>query len=250
MKTALYDLKLIDCPTTYDYFVWLTQIRVMGYEHVVYDTTEFRHIKHPGGLAEAKARFENFIWPSTQFAGMGRSLGNQADRVGNCSIPDLIKLNADSGRDIPRLKSILPPAKVKYTVTLRQMAFKPGRNSNLEVWKAFARWIGAHVIEDHFVQPISMAERMSLYAGAEMNFGIMGGPMALLLWTPYAFRTVCPPSSPYLTRSMGSHGMHVGKQWPFQLSNQKLVWEEQTLDNLMRMFEECDDARGVNSIRR
>lgn len=237
MKAALYDLKLIDCPTTYDYFVWLTQIRAMGYDHVVYDTSEFRHIKHPGGLAEAKARFENFIWPSTKFAGLSCSLGNQGDRVGNCSIPDLIKL-VPSG-DIPRLKSIKPPANVKYTVTLRQMAFKPGRNSNLDVWKAFARWIGAHLIEDHFVQPISMAERMSLYAGAEMNFGIMGGPMALLLWTPYAFRTVCPPSSPYLTRSMGSHGMHVGKQWPFQLPNQKLVWEEQTLDNLMRMFEEC-----------
>lgn len=239
MKAALYDLRLRECPTTYDYFVWLMQIQLMGYTHVNYKTDYIRAKKHGGDVVQARQRFDNFIWPSTLFAkGMTRAFGSSGDRVGNCMIPDLIKLL--DVRSLPRLESIQEPANVKYTVTLRQMEYKPERNSDLEVWRKFAAEIGAHVIEDHFVKPITMQERMAFYAGANMNFGVMGGPMALLLWTPYPLSVWCDPAVEALTKSMNGHGMNVGGQWPFQLNSQRLVWKEPTLENLLAHFERIE----------
>lgn len=237
IKAALYDLRLRGCPTTYDYFVWLVQVKMMGYDSVCFATEQPRGKKHPGKATEALARFENFIWPSPPLIGMKRFRSSSGERIGSCLIPDTIRMMNDIGRtDIPRLKSGNPLA-VTYTVTLRSMAYKPERNSDEDVWRRFAQKIGAFVIEDHFVKPISLEDRLSILAGAKMNFGVMGGPMALLLWTPYPMSAWCDPGIDVLMRSMRGHDMDVGGQWPFQLPHQRLVWKQPALDNLMREFE-------------
>jgi hypothetical protein len=231
---ALYDLADRDrrCPVTFDSYVWFTLIKMLGYDHVVFSNTDrIRTKKYPGGEEEARKRFETIVWPGPQFYGMGRSLGTDGDRVGTCNIRDLI----NEGYDIsgPRLQSIRPSGiSAPYTVTLRQMSKKPERNSE-DVWREFAARINAYVIEDWFVQHIALEDRVAVYAGSKMNYGVMGGPMAMLLWSPYPLSAWCDPGIESLTKSMDGHGMKPDGQWPFQLPNQRLVWKKPTLDALL-----------------
>ena len=71
-------------------------------------------------------------------------------------------------------------------------------------------------------------DRMALYAGAEMNFGVTNGPMGMLYLTDYPYTVFdC------LTNAKGfaSHGIAVGGQIPWANDNQRLVWDKQdTLD--------------------
>lgn len=235
MKRALYDLKRRECLNTFDYYAWQTYVQAIGYEHITFDTSIYRLKKYPGGLPEAQERFNSILWPGPVLAGMGRSLGANAERVGTCQIQQIIGLGL--GSKIPRLRSVLEPKQVEYTVTLRSMRNKPERNSDVGVWEEFARRIGAYLIDDYFNCRIPIEVRMALYAGARMNFGVMGGPMALLLWTTFPASIWCDPDCQPLLSSMRGHGMDVGGQWDFQLPHQRLVWQKPTLDSLMREFD-------------
>ena len=151
--------------------------------------------------------------------------GSRGACLGSYQMSDLAKL-----RDWERLKTVLPPRQVRYTVTLRNYTHRPYRNSDEALWREFAERIGALVIEDFFDQPISLHERVALYAGAEMNFGVTNGPMWLLFLTPYPVTMFdCNATAPLWAQ----HGIEPGTQLPWALPGQRLVWEHPTIDDLM-----------------
>jgi hypothetical protein len=91
------------------------------------------------------------------------------------------------------------------------------------------------VIEDWSVKPISLDERLSLYAGAQMNFGVVNGPMGLLYYTPYPMMMFDCSSC---HEAWEKHGIFPGEQLPWLMKGQSLVWEKQGLDVLRRKFKE------------
>lgn len=226
--SALYDMSYRI--STYDFFVWLVHVRELGANEIIISTENLRSKKWP--IAETLQRLENYILPGPALAGLPCGLGRQGKDVGSYSMAALAML---AGRSFRRLKSVLPPRNERFTVTMRQTFHNTQKNSDDQIWRTFAREIGARVIEDHSIEPIGLHERMALYAGAEMNFGVPNGPMALLTLSDYPMTMMCDPAT--TAKGFAGHGIAVGEQIPYALRHQRLVWEKASMDNLMREFE-------------
>lgn len=138
-----------------------------------------------------------------------------------------------AGNKFERLKA-KSVGSVKYTVTLRHSIKSPYRDSNRQLWLNFAKQIGAWVIEDWYDVPISLHDRMALYAGARMNFGVWSGPMFLLTLTSYpCIITNWGVDEP--VKIMKS-GITVGRSPPWLASNQRTLWAHATPNNLREAF--------------
>lgn len=222
--SALYDLG--HRITTYDFFTWLLIVHAMGASEVVFKVDRFNDRKW--SQEEARQRFENYIRPGPDLAGIPSRIGDSGEDVGSHMTQDLIQ------NPFQRLKSVFSPGDARYTVTLRRCYHNKYKNSDEKVWRKFAANIDARIICDYDEKPIGLFERMALYAGAEMNFGVTNGPMGLCTLTPYPVSIYCDPKT--TAAGYASHGIQVGEQLPFALANQRLIWERPTVDSLMRDF--------------
>jgi hypothetical protein len=229
---ALYDME--HRISTYDYFTWLVHVKMLGATEIVFKTEPMGRRKWPE--AEARKRFENYIKPGPALLDLPSRIGRDGNgKIGSYQLYDLA---ADLERlrcELPRLRSVLPPADVKYTVTIRETFHNPHKNSDRDLWLRFGERIGARIIEDHARAPIGLYERISLYAGAKMNFGVPNGPMGMLYFSDYPFRIFCDPVTS--KKSFGGHRIEIGDQVPWLRPNQRLVWEQATMDGLMREFD-------------
>ncbi len=118
-------------------------------------------------------------------------------------------------------------------MTLRNYERNQQRNSNEAAWRQFAAEIGAKVIEDWYVEPISVNERMSLYAGAEMNWHVANGPAALCYFSEAPFTCFMKNvDADYHAR----HGFPVGSRLPWLNENQHFVWKDDSYANIADQF--------------
>src|SRR5215813_14447557 len=228
---ALYDLSVQ--PSTYDFFNWLAHVKLLGATRVHFKTEPMRATKW--NREEAFRRFENYIRPGPELAFLPHRIAYDGERIGSIQLHDLTADLDRLQRPLSRLKTVWPPRAVKYTVTIRETFHNPHKNSDRDLWLAFAERIGAHVIEDTSRKPISLYERVALCAGAKMNFGVTNGPMGLLYYTEYPFVNFADPVA--TRKSFGGHKISPGDQVPWFLPTQRFVWEKPTMDNLMREFD-------------
>lgn len=210
----------------FDFFPWLAMQRAGGAERVCFDTRNPRTNKFT--LAEVGRRYESILKPGPALLGMDSFEGAEGEQYGPYLQDDLIRLVRE-GLQIPRLKSVLPPGKEKYTVTLRNTRRWPNRNSNEQAWRTFAAEIGALVIEDYDVKPIHLHERMALYAGAELNFFDTNGPVMLCFMSEY-------PAMGFDVQNSPPVEIEFGGRYPFMLDQHHQIWEPSTLANLHKHF--------------
>lgn len=222
--SALYDLS--HRITSYDFFTWMLVVQAMGASEIVFKVDQFNDRKWSQG--EARQRFENYIRPGPDLAGLPSRLGSDGEDIGSHMVQDLMQ------RPFHRLRSVFAPASHRYTVTLRRCWHNKAKNSDEKVWLEFADKIGAYVIPDFDAKPMGLFERMSLYAGAEMNFGVPNGPTALCSMSPYPITIFCDPAT--AIKGFAAHGIAEGEQYPYALPGQTLVWEKPTVESLMRKF--------------
>lgn len=225
--TAIYDLSQREA--SFDFFTWMTHVRLLGANEIVFNSSAF--IQGGWTEEERKERFRTIVEPGPALAGLPCREGTDGEHVGSHRLGEVAAFNRP---DFDRLRSILPPRKHRFTVTLRNTKHKKFRNSDHQVWRAFAAKIGAHVIPDYLDKPITLYERMAVYAGAEMNFGVTNGPLAVLFFSAYPFQMWDCNRHP---ESWERHGIPVGSQLPWSMKGQSLVWETPTVDGLMRSFE-------------
>jgi hypothetical protein len=221
---ARYDFST--ATASFDFFTWLVHVQRLGADEIVFDTRRFRTTKWDA--AEARRRYETIIKPGMALAGMSWREGTDGRAVGTHHLGDLARLGG-----FRRLRSVKPPLAVRYTVTLRRNAHNPHRNSKESIWREFAAEIDALVIDDYAVRPIDLLDRVALYAGAEMNFGVTNGPLALLFLTDYPYMMFDCISNP---KGFAGHGIALRGQVPWAGPDQLLVWEKQKLKFLRRAF--------------
>lgn len=224
---ARYDLKHRNA--SFDFFTWVTHVRLLGATGIVFGVKEVKSGKWDE--AEIRRRYESIIKPGADLAGIAWREGDDGIEIGTHKLQGILELKR---WDFPRIESKLPPADAKYTVTIRNTGLKTFRNSDEKVWREFARRIGARVIEDWSVKPISLFDRVALYAGARMNFGVVNGPMGLLYFTPYPMMMWDCDCCEFAWKK---HGIRKGEQVPWMLPGQSLVWQKPTLKLLMSAFE-------------
>lgn len=220
---ALWQLNSRAGPATFDFSTWLSIVKKLGAKRIVIDDKYVRTDKFPENVV--RKRIETIIIPMTVMAGLPWHRGNHGIAVGSYTMSELAKLG-----EFDRLKTVLPPKQVNYTVTLRNCKHRSYRNSDERLWRDFADKIGARVIPDFVDESIDLHERVALYAGAKMNFGVTNGPVWMLFLTPYPVTMFdCSATAPLWQQ----HGIKPGSQLPWALPNQKLIWEKPTIDDLM-----------------
>lgn len=224
---ALYDLN--QRIAGFDFYPWLVMQAAHGATEIVFDTRMPKLDKWP--LETVMRRFESILWPGPALLGLPCSIGTQGKQLAPYHQKDLVRL-VNEGMEVPRLKSVLPPGKERYTVTLRRTQRSPGRNSREEDWRSFASEIGARIIEDYDVEPIHLHERMALYAGAEMNFFVTNGPVMLCFLSEYPAMGFDVQASP-----MVNLGVPFGEPYPFLLPQHRQIYEADTLENIRKHFE-------------
>lgn len=223
---AKYDLSKYPC--NFNFVEWLVTATTLGATEVCIDN---RRIKTKFSHLDNQTRIDNILVPACALAGVKVSFGSNGADVCGYHMDTVLQAYYEHG-GIKKLKSVLPHGTVKYTVTLRNYDRYPQRNSNEAAWRRFAADIGALVIEDWYAKPIGLHERMALYCGAKMNFHVANGPAALCYFSDAPFIGVWHNvDEAYHQR----HSFPIGSQLPWLNSNQKIIWQNDTYDNLCRI---------------
>jgi hypothetical protein len=218
---------------SFEFFNWLVMIKAEGAEKIIFDTARPKTLKF--SEESVMRRFYSIVEPGPALAGLPWRHGDEIGKL-DATASQLLPW-WQSGRRFERLRSPLTPIKCDFTITIRDNldgAFE--RNSNREAWIRFADEIGAVLIEDWFVKPIDLHERMALYAGAKMNFGVCNGPIHLLSLTEYPVTMVVNNKKARISQT--KWGMQANTKYPWMLDNQFMIWIEDTPENLRRMFHE------------
>jgi hypothetical protein len=232
---ARFDLALNTA--SFDFFTWLVLAAAKGATEVVFGIEKIKKGRWPEDVI--RKRFHSIMEPGPALLGMPYWIGAGGIRPHGPSLIELVNWTKD-GKSFPRLRSVLPPRDVEYTVTLRRNSYNPHRNSNEEAWRTFAKDIGALLIEDYDVKPIHLHERMALYAGAKMNFGVVTGPLHLCLLADYPVMLFsCNKEAEAYRLS----GIEPGTNYPWAGRDQIAVWESDDLPAIRRNFEVWNGRR-------
>ena len=211
----------------FDYFGWQAQVVQAGATEIVFDTR---------GVADLR-RFHSIIQPGPNLIGLPSSVGTDGEVMASSRFRYLAEF-ARGCTTFKRLRSLLPPASWTYTVTLREQTTKtPERNSNLQAWTTFAAEIGALLIRDFDRERISLYQRMSIYAGARMNFFVASGPNVLCALSEYpcvGFGWGWNWGNGFLEKA----GIRYQDNMPWcdVARNQFTVWENDDLDVIREWF--------------
>jgi hypothetical protein len=230
---ATYSLS--KCLASFEFFNWLVMVQADGADEICLDI-EKPKLKN-FNLDDVMRRFHSIIEPGPRLAGLphrccyGR-VNSPIDAVASQLLPWYM-----SGRRFQRLMSVKPPVICDYTVTIRDNdAGAHSRDSNRFVWQQFAEEIGAVLIDDYYRKEIHLHDRMALYAGARMNFGVCNGPIHLLSLTPYPVAMFVNGQS--ARNSQTRWGMWPDKKYPWMLENQTMIWKDDSnLDVMLRTFD-------------
>jgi len=229
---ARYDLSRRN--VSFDFYAWQTHAWILGAREIVFDVSR-GFGRHDEPEARLRQRYETVVRPGPSLLGLPWREGT--DGV-DCAATHKYYGIMDTGVvDFPRLRSTLPPRDVRYTVTLRNAKKHPHRNSNRRLWVEFARVVGARVIEDYDDRSISLEERMALYAGARMNFGVSNGPMGLLLLSSYPVVVWGCENAEF---AWSKHGVPRGGQPLWLLPEQSLRWRTPKLSDLTEFVEKFE----------
>lgn len=236
---ARYDLR--ESINSHDYYHWLAAAAALGATEIVLDISRgFRASKWPPD--QSWERYRTIVKPGAALLGLPCREGIDGERIADYKLQYLVRFaRKEKNPPLPRFHSPLPPRPVaRYTVTLReQPVVHLHRNSNIEAWTRFANEIGAMIIRDYVVDPIPLHQRMAIYAGAEMNFGVDNGPMSILTMSPYPVMAFAyGRNAKYLHKC----GLEYGDRFPWCLPNQMMHWEDDDYDNLMARFEQWKDS--------
>lgn len=226
---------------SFDYYGWQAMEAACGATEIVFDTR----------MLKDRRRFLTIIQPGPAMLGLTSRIGTDGEGHFSSRLRELAPFMR-YGRPFPRLHSVKPPGTARYTVTMRQQAYKPERNSDEKVWRTFADEIGAVVIEDYDVAEMHVHDRMALYAGARMNFGVVSGPLVMCQLSKY-------PSATFGLNWCWGNGFYekagivYGEAMPWLGPNQYSVWEQPTLDLLRRWFDDwssnANDGNHCSDVR-
>ena len=227
----------------------------------------FRKDNLPVDIAGRRQLFENVMRPMLPLLGAVEDPtaynGHRSDSYVMRPISDMFR----AGRPVPRFKPL--PEHVEevqrwldgrrpITITLREATHWLARNSNIDAWHKFAqrrRREGETILfirdtanadkEDFLGFPaypkaaLDIGIRCALYEQAEVNLFVCNGPLALQLFgtRPYlAFKPLSPGWGVDINFWRNHVGMERGDDFPWALKGQRLIWADDTLDEIEKAW--------------
>lgn len=226
---AVYDLSRY--PANFNFFEFLVAATTEGATHVIFDKTKGIRRKYP--QAETEKRIASIIEPGAALGGCTYEWGTGEGIDPGYHPAAIFKAYQRHGK-IAKLRSVSAATGAhEVTVTLRRSDRCRQRNSSQD-WERFAARVGAFVIDEYDAQPIHLHERMAIYSAAKMNFFTANGPGIL-----------CHCSdNPYILFQKGidktyynRHGWQEDTQLPWAVGYQKMVWKDDTFDNIIKEYD-------------
>ena len=142
------------------------------------------------------------------------------------------------------------------TITLRQAPYWPDRNSDMAAWRAAGERLRDLGIEPVYIPDASgelwpgmngywpaaydLDLRMALYERAEVNLGVMNGPMALCFLSEAKYLVWKPVTKEYGASMYTRFGINPGDQYG---PNGRIFWEDDTRANVERGIDEFFGVR-------
>lgn len=235
-------------PVTWDFGAFLPSVKTLGADHVHFQYSGHISLSKFGGQENpreiAEGRFEHVLKPLALLADCTYDVGPEEIeglRAG-WSLGDLSRTFQKEGW-IWKYRPKKDPGKRNYvTVTLRNSFRHINKNSNRPVWDRVMNEIGKEkevvLLDECEGKPIPVEERMNLYGHADMNLGTTNGPMILLYASecPYLVFRIIPPNDEIWRQHHWDTGFPVGSQLPFRTKRQKIVWELDDYEIIMKHY--------------
>ena len=193
------------------------------------------------------------------FAGSRECLQNAGPDMPH--IPSLRATN-ENLRNIDRWAASHSGGRRIVTITLRNYAYMPARNSRMQAWTAFARALDPARFVPVFVPDLeqtlngqtqelqgfvvlgeaawNLGLRMALYERAYISMGVNTGPMGLC-WlnarSHYATLKMAPADVPQTSAAFYRElGFEPERSLPFASPTQELVWQDDTIEAIQSAF--------------
>ena len=276
---ACYDLAR--CPPTYDAVAFLALAEAerlrRGEEHI-----DVRILPGPVGgfradslwprsVEERVALREQVLVPLCCLLPSVRSVWVEKDRYDGgwgkgeyfIGFPKIMEALRASSRPLRAQRAAISSARLTtlVTLTLREAAHHPLRNSHVDEWAAAGRELEERcgfeviVVRDTLLadEPLpglrsdseaarSVAARAQLYARAALNIGISNGPMWMSIFMGAPTLMLRPTTNRaggcYDDKFYARFGLPRGDQLPTNPPHQQLMWEEDYASNIVRGVEE------------
>lgn len=230
-EILLYDMG--NRPASYDFVTCLATSIAMGCRHVRFVYGKWKPKNYT--LEQAEERWSSIIKPAVGLFGLTYSIGERRGVEVNHMLYAAINAYKKTGR----IGKIPYPCVSKdyVTLTLRKSR-NPERDSNEEESLKFAKRCDRKVIviRDWDERPISLEDRMELYAGAYTNIMVINGPVTLCVHSdaPYiCMRTIgCEKSGSTSPSFSAKNGITPGFQFPWAKANQKMSYLTDTCENI------------------
>jgi len=236
---ALYDLSYR--PASFDFVTYLATATTCGADHVRFVLGKFRKKNY----SNPQERFDSIVEPAVKLYGIDYSVGEPEGVQYSHFFSGCLKAFNSLGH-LNKIKWPIEP-KNYITITLRKSR-NPERDSKEDEWLKFAKRCKdkAIIIRDYDERPLSLEDRMSLYAGAKMNLMVINGPLTLCIHSdaPYlSMRTIgCERSQSTSPAFMEKIGITPGFQFPWANANQRLSYLDDTCENIESEYERMQDA--------
>ena len=234
-EVLLYDLG--NRPASYDFVTCLATAVGMGFKHVRFVYGKWKPKNY--SIQSAEERWKSIVQPAVALYGLTYSIGERYGVEVSHMLGAAIDLHKKSGR----IGKIKWPCKAGEYVTLTlRKSRNPERNSNEEESLKFARHCDRKVIviRDWDERPISLEDRMTLYAGAYTNIMVINGPVTLCVHSdaPYiCMRTIGDHRSHSTNpQFLAAMGITPGFQFPWAIAGQKMSYLDDTCENLMAEY--------------
>lgn len=219
------------------------------------------------GLENPSCRemFQNVIKPSLALIGAVETPDAVDGHYKELFVFRDILNGARSGDVVPRFHA--PDQMIEQTrkqfgspvvITLRESEHYPHRNSDLDVWVAFAEYLKRNGEKVVFVRDTAKAYeqiegfrtfpaastnlhwRAALYATAKMNLFVSNGPTTLCFFSDWPYMTFIKPEAdghPYAPSTPSfwrdQNGMEMGEQFPWARDDQRILWTAPTYETLV-----------------
>ncbi len=203
--------------------------------------------------------YPNLYWPGLPIAHKPRDVLEPARAKIPISLP--LRATPQSFRYIELWRARHAGTRKLIVITLRDYAYMPQRNSNIEAWAAFAKQLDGNEYcvvflpdtENAFSPPKvlnglhlipeaawNLGLRMALYETAYLNLMVNNGPHGLCMFNEKCryvmFKILTESARQTTTEYMEFLGFKIGQSPPFSTRLQKWVWEDDKLPVIEREF--------------
>ncbi|HZS57531.1 MAG TPA: hypothetical protein VFA65_24235 [Bryobacteraceae bacterium] len=261
LDASYFVYSMLTCPLGFDFLVWLINAEMTRKRFKADGPLKvcFWEGRNPDGIPQREAR-QNYL--NNIFRPLLKMFGGVevADPHGWYKESYVVKDVVQAARDGEEVPKFIPSKKSLFpgyiTITLREADHWSERNSRLNDWYQFGRYlegVGEKVVVVRDTSKafesfrglktcpeasVNLEDRLALYDEAKMNFFVSNGPVSLAVFSdaPWMqFVTIDPKEAEDFWQKTA--GMSFGEQYPWAKQNQRIIWKPDTYENLVAAWD-------------